>query len=104
MPKSEAAKQIIDQTAHALWGVATGAAPFLLGWGAGTSRPASIAGYVIGTLLAVASLVVWTWREKSQWDDPDHPGAHVWWDPYLDSGVFLAFVVIGAAVTGALTL
>ena len=93
MARSEAAKQAIDQTLHAIWGLATGFIPFLAFWGLGW--PGALAGCIV----AAGSVAYWITREHGQWVDPDHPGAHVWWDPWLDSGVY-ATAVLGGALLG----
>jgi hypothetical protein len=98
-PKQELKKQLIDQFAHFWWGAATGALPGVAGWGFAYVGPAaSTAGYSLGVLLAVGSIGGWILREKEQASD----GSHVWWDPWLDSGVFVVSVIGG--VLGSLLL
>lgn len=90
---SEASKQAVDQTLHALWGFSTGLLPFLAAWGLGW------AGALVGGILSASSVAFWLWREVYQWTDEEHPGAHIWWDPYLDTGIF-TLAVIGGALCG----
>jgi len=99
MAKSELKKQLGDQALHALWGGATGALPFVAGWGLGST------GFAVATVFVIGSLAVWMRREYRQWTDPDHPGAHLLWpgapewlDPALDSLVyFVSFIAAGWA-------
>jgi hypothetical protein len=86
--KEELKKQLVDQPLHALWGLATGALPGVAGWGLAYVGPSVAAGSVTG----------WVLREREQLKD----GSHTWWDPWLDSGVFAAAVIVG--VLGSLFL
>jgi hypothetical protein len=85
----ELRKQIIDQWAHTLWGLATGSAPAIGMWALG--RP----GLVFGVALACGSGWLWTRRERLQFRN----GAHIWWDPVLDNSVFWAGVAVGLFLT-----
>ena len=87
----EIRKQLIDQTAHSLWGIATGSA-FMAG---GIVLPwAGVAGVV----LACGSCWFWTHRERLQFRD----GAHLAFDPLLDNAIFWASVGIGAILAQVL--
>jgi hypothetical protein len=90
--RSEGKKQVLDQFAHALWGIATG----IVAFAAGLLGKKWLIG---GILIAIGSIAGWVAREWWQIVDPKHPGSHVWWDPYLDSGVF-AVAVLGGVLLG----
>ncbi len=86
---TETKKQIVDQIAHALWGVGTGVTPFIVSWGLPT------VGLPMGLAAACFSAWYWTHRERNQFFD----GAHVWWDPLLDNGVFWVSVFLGVLIS-----
>jgi len=91
--REEMWKQLVDQNAHMWWGLATGFVP----WGAETlfstyvSPGAGALALGIGTVLSLASICGWIYREWEQARD----GSHTVWDPYLDSFVYIVGVVGG---------
>jgi hypothetical protein len=83
-------KQCVDQPLHWLWGVPTGMITFIgywlwTPWGA-----------VIGMLMSIGSTAGWFIREKKQ-GAFEEGGSHVWWDPYLDTGVWIFGYLCGVA-------
>ena len=83
-PEEERRKQWKDQSAHALWACGTALTPFLAG------RFLGDFGVVLGLMTSGVSDWYWTHRERNQFRD----GAHVWWDPLLDNGVYWTFRVL----------
>lgn len=88
---TETKKQIIDQIAHSLWGLATGVTPFVVAWGIPFAM-----GWAMGLAASCFSAWYWSHRERNQF----YNGAHVWWDPLLDNGVFWVSVFLGAVAGG----
>jgi len=91
---SETKKQVIDQAAHALWGMATGGVPLVAG------LAPFAASWMVGVAVACGSAWFWTHRERLQFRN----GAHIWWDPLLDNGVFWVSVGMGAIIVGVAIL
>jgi len=92
--KKEFWKQVVDQGAHSLWGLATGFAPL-----AGARvHPAM---FMSAMIIAAFSGWFWTRREREQAADGSHllwMGAPEWLDPVLDNGIFWASVAGGGCL------
>ena len=108
----EAGKQIGDQSAHFIWGLATGAIQCGPAWGiwvASHGTGQTLGALAIGVLLAAGSWAFWTLREGKQREgELQHDGtyrgtgSHTPWDPYLDTGIFaFAFAVGTVLMAGA---